>query len=313
MSSQAMTRAASRRGLLLITLAALLWGTIGVATRTIYELTDTNAISIGFFRLAFSVPALAVACWYTLGRTALRIIPADLRWMGLIGVAMATYQVCYFAAIARVGVTVAVLIALCTAPVMVAVLSAMLLHERLTQRILLALGCALVGTTLLVGMPAELEAQHQTLIGALLAFGAALSYSTVTLCSRMLAGRYHPLQPITVGFGIGAIMLLPVALATGLVLSYPLAGWALLLHLGLIPTALGYVLFLAGLRHTPATSASIVTLLEPLTSAVLAWLLFAERLGPLGLIGALLLTGAMLLLFLPARRAVQRAEPVLDS
>ncbi len=313
MSSQAMTRAASRRGLLLITLAALLWGTIGVATRTIYELTDTNAISIGFFRLAFSVPALAVACWYTLGRTALRIILADLRWMGLIGVAMATYQVCYFAAIARVGVTVAVLIALCTAPVMVAVLSAMLLHERLTQRILLALGCALVGTTLLVGMPAELEAQHQTLIGALLAFGAALSYSTVTLCSRMLAGRYHPLQPITVGFGIGAIMLLPVVLATGLVLSYPLAGWALLLHLGLIPTALGYVLFLAGLRHTPATSASIVTLLEPLTSAVLAWLLFAERLGPLGLIGALLLTGAMLLLFLPARRAVQRAEPALDA
>ena len=50
------------------------------------------------------------------------------------------------------------------------------------------------------------------------------------------------------------------------------------------------------MRAATATEASIVTLLEPLTAAGLAWLLLGERLGPLGLLGALALFGAMLLL-----------------
>lgn len=82
----------------------------------------------------------------------------------------------------------------------------------------------------------------------------------------------------------------------GLHLSYPPAGWLLLLYLGVVPTALAYALFLLGMRHIAATAASIVTLLEPLVAAGLAWLLLGERLGPLGLLGATLLLGAVALL-----------------
>jgi DME family drug/metabolite transporter len=119
----------------------------------------------------------------------------------------------------------------------------------------------------------------------------------MTMCSRALAGRYHPLQPITIGFTAGALLLLPFALATGFVVSYSPAGWVLLLHLGLLPTALAYVLFLAGIRHTTATVATLVTLLEPLTGTALAWVLFGEQLGGAGLLGAALLLGAIMLLY----------------
>jgi DME family drug/metabolite transporter len=64
-----------------------------------------------------------------------------------------------------------------------------------------------------------------------------------------------------------------------------------------VPTALAYVCFLAGMRHTTATVATIATLIEPLTSTTLAWLLFGERLGPLGLLGGALLLGAIGLLY----------------
>jgi DME family drug/metabolite transporter len=291
-------RAGSRRGLLLILLAALLWGTVGVATQGLYHLTATNALSIGFFRLAIATPALAAACWAILGRRAFRIVPRDLAFMLLIGAATAGYQVCYFAAIARVGVAVAVLITLCTAPVIVALLSAVLLRERLSLSTLLALGCALGGAALLVLSSAGAGGeQRDTLAGVLLALLSALGYALIALFSRALAGRYHPLQPITVGFGAGALLLLPFALAGGLVTAYPAVGWLLLLHLGLLPTALAYGLFLAGLRHTTATVASVVTLIEPLTSTLLAWLLFGERLGSLGFVGAVLLFGAIVLLY----------------
>jgi DME family drug/metabolite transporter len=291
-------RAKSRRGLLLIVLAAVLWGTVGITTKTIFGLSDTNPLSIGFFRLAFSVPVLLAACWHTLGRRMFRITPRDLGLMLLMGALMALYQVCYFAAIARVGVAIAVLVTLCTAPVMVALLSALLLRERLTGAIVLALACALAGTVLLIWVgPATSGARRDTLAGVLLALGSAFGYTMLTLCSRTLAGRYHPLQPITIGFAAGALLLLPFALATGFVISYPAGGWALLLYLGLVPTALAYVLFLTGIRSVTATVASIATLIEPLTSTLLAWLLFGEQLGPLGVFGAALLLGAIGLLY----------------
>jgi drug/metabolite transporter, DME family len=296
-------RAGSRRGLLLILLAALLWGTVGVATKGLYILSDTNALSIGFFRLAFATPVLLAACWHTLGRRAFRVAPRDLGPIMLIGVMMALYQVCYFAAIARVGVAVAVLVTLCTAPVLVALLAPLLLRERLSGAALPALVCALVGTAMLVWIdPGEVGLRRDTVIGVLLALGSALGYAVMALCSRALAGRYHPLQPISIGFGVGMLVLLPFALTSGMTVVYPLAGWLLLLHLGLLPTALAYVLFLAGMRHTTATVASIVTLVEPLISTLLAWLLFGERLGPLGALGAALLLGAIGLLYWGAAR-----------
>jgi DME family drug/metabolite transporter len=314
MNSQYDAGATARRGLVLIVLAAVLWGTVGVTIRALYGIAETNALSIGFFRLAVATPVLLVASWRALGRRMFRITRRDLALMIFIGVAMALYQVCYFASIARVGVAIAVLVTLCTAPVMIAVLSALLLRERLTAPMVLALACALAGTALLVWVEPGGGAARDTIGGVLLALGSAFGYTVVALCSRTLAGRYHPLQPITVGFGAGALMLLPFALAAGFVVTYPLAGWALLLHLGLLPTALAYVLFLAGIRHITATSASVVTLVEPLTSTFLAWLLFGERLGPLGLLGALLLVGAIGLLYRGESRRVRAAAlPIVSA
>ena len=74
------------------------------------------------------------------------------------------------------------------------------------------------------------------------------------------------------------------------------AGWPLFLYLGLVPTALAYGLFTVGLRRIPATVAGITTLLEPLTAATLGVLLFGERLGVAGAVGALLLLAAIALL-----------------
>jgi DME family drug/metabolite transporter len=296
----------ARLGLFMIVVTAMLWGTVGIAGKGVAQVADTNALSIAFFRLAFAAPVLLLLLWKQHGTSFFAQPRADQGLMLLLGVLMAMYQICYFAAVVRVGVTVSVLVALCSAPVLVALLSALLLGERLTPRVGVALFCAIAGTVLLVGVPTESSGavQHNLLSGVLLALGAGLSYAGVTLCSRSLAGHYHPLQPVTVGFVVGALVILPFALlAGGLVLAYPPAGWALLVYMGLFPTALAYMLFVGGLRSTTATAASIVTLLEPLTGAVLAWLVFQEQLGPWGLLGALLLLGAMgVLVWQPSRQ-----------
>lgn len=289
-------RAVAQRGPWLIMLSAALWGTVGVTTQALMRISQTNALSIGFFRLALAAPVLLLVGFALLGRGMLRIERRDLGLTVLIGLMLAIYQVCFFAAIGYLGVAVSTLITLCTAPVIVALLSLLVNRERPSGRTLLALAGALAGTVLLVDPQKWLAGQSMELTGVLLALGSAFGYAVMAVSSRGLAGRYHPIQSLAFSFSAGAAVLLPVALISGFVVSYPAIGWGMLLYLGVVPSALGYVCFMMGMRSTTATNASIITLLEPLTATLLAWLLFGEQLGSLGLIGGVLLLGAAFLL-----------------
>jgi DME family drug/metabolite transporter len=113
---------------------------------------------------------------------------------------------------------------------------------------------------------------------------------------------------MTVGLGAGAVCLLPFVLASSSTISFPPLGWALLLYLGIVPTALAFVVFLMGMASTTATVASIITLIEPLTATVLAWLLFGERLSVVGLFGAGVLLGAIGLLYQGTTRQAGRSS-----
>lgn len=288
-----------RLGYLSIALCALLWATVGIVMRLLYEMSDTNPFSIGFLRLALAAPPLLIACWLSSGRDFLKIKGRDFLIMSLIGLMLALYQVCYAAAVERVGVTVAVLVTLCTAPIMIAVLSWLVLGERPSKALIIALVGALSGTILLIGFaPAESGSQSEMLWGVLLALGSALGYAVMTLCSRSLAGRYDPLHSTAIGFSAGAIMLFPFALLNGFVTTYPAEGWMLLIYLGLVPSAGAYWLFFRAMHTSSATAASIITLLEPLTSTLLAVWIFHEHLSDTGIFGAILLLGSLLLLFL---------------
>lgn len=71
-----------------------------------------------------------------------------------VGAGLAVYQSCYFAAVARAGVSVATLVTLGLAPVLVALASVLLGHERPERCVLAALLTALCGLALLVGLVA---------------------------------------------------------------------------------------------------------------------------------------------------------------
>lgn len=290
----------SRRDFWLIVGASLSWGTVGVANQAIYVHVATNALSLAFFRLVIAAPLFVLVSRLIPGRRVFRVKPRDLGIMVLMGVMQAIYQASYSAAIARAGVTVPTLVALCAAPIIVALFSAFVTREQLSLFTLIALACAVVGTFLLV--EAGPHTGGVSLLGVLLALLAGTGYAGFILCGRLLTTHYYPLHVNAVAFATGALLLLLLAVPTGLTLTYPLWGWLLLLYLGCIPTALAYGLFQVGMRSLSATVVSIVTLCEPLAAALLAWIFFHEEPGLSGLLGALLLIGAMALILLPPRR-----------
>jgi DME family drug/metabolite transporter len=305
----------SRRDFLLIVCASISWGTVGIANQAMYTYGVTNALSLSFLRLAIATPLFFLVCWMRSGRGLFHIRPRDLAVMMLMGSLIALSQACYVAALASAGVGVSTLIAICAAPVIIAVFSALMTRERLTLMTLVALIAALSGTMLLVGtrphssagiVGAGFNPTPTIPVGIGLAFLSACGYAGFILCGRLLTNSYHPFQISFVAFGTGALVLLVCAASTKLVIMYPVAGWLILLYLGCVPTALGYGLFQIGIRSVSATVASIVTMCEPLTAAILAWILFHEELGPLGLFGAGLLLAAMALILLAPQKHVAK-------
>ncbi|MGY1709419.1 DMT family transporter [Geodermatophilus sp. SYSU D00758] len=297
-------------GFPLVVLAALLWGTAGVSGRVVADRTDLGPLDIAWHRMAIGAVVLLAAHLITRRRAA----PAGRAGRGvpvrllLVATGLAAYQLAYFAAVATAGVSVATLVALGLAPLLIALGAALLGHGRPEPATLVALAVALTGLVLLVGLTAGASAGTAVLVGALLAVGSALGYAVVTLAS----GGVPAGVPVTlVGFGGGALLLTPVALAAGLRTTADPAALLTLVYLGVVPSALAYALFFRGLQTVPGAVAAIVTLLEPVTATVLATAFLGERL-PLGaLAGGVLVLAAVAGLYL--RRLGAPAEPVVGA
>jgi len=282
-------------GIPLVLISGVLWGTVGIATKSIYLVSDIDALTVGFFRLAIAFPFVFLFSICFLKKERKKFILKDFGIISLLGALLAIYQVFYFASIGYVGVSIATVITLCSAPVIVSLLSILILKEPITVKISFSLLLALVGTALIVGIQNFDGSQQDTLFGTLLALGSAIGYATVTLLGRSLSQNYHPLQTTSVAFGMGAVCLLPFSsLSSIATTSHFSEVIMLLLYIGLIPSALAYTTFFLGMRSVIAPIASILTMVEPLTAAILAWLFYGENLKLSGYFGATLMIFAVI-------------------
>ena len=302
LSSRAVSAPSSARlrGLALIGLAAVSWGTTGSVTTVLVATAGTHALVIGAVRMLVAAALLVgIARWMA---GSLRIAPTE-RWRCVtLGVCLAAFQATYFSAVTLTGIAVAALIAICGAPLLIAGLAVVLLGERVTARVGWALALGMAGTVLLIAGPgsaADVSARFGT--GVLLALGASLSYALYVVVAKGALGRSAPLPLAAASFAVAAVLLAPVLLTPDLGRQVAL-GWPWLLYLCAVTTAGAYAAYTIGLRDVPASSAGVVALLEPLTATLLGVGFFGERLGGAGVGGAALLFGALAVLVTrPAR------------
>jgi DME family drug/metabolite transporter len=210
---------------------------------------------------------------------------------------MAVFQAGYFTAVVLVGVALTALIAICSAPLLIAVLSRLALGERLSIAGVVALAIGITGTALLIAGPRGVgDVGPRFVLGVVLALTAGAAYGIYVVIAKASLTRTAPLPLAVLTFFAGAIWLAPVLLWTEAPVRQLAAGWPLLLYLGVVTTGLAYAAYTTGLTSVSAAVAGIVSLLEPLTATILGVALFGERLGALGTVGALLLAGALVLL-----------------
>ncbi|QUH25579.1 DMT family transporter [Serpentinicella alkaliphila] len=279
--------------LLLIVVASIFWGTSGIAAKHLITTYDIPPLTIGAMRLLIATPILMFTSRVQM-QEKISFGKKHLIFFVIYGVSIAMFQITFFNALRISMVSIATLIALCTSPVFVAILSKFFLAEDITRRVAISLSFSTIGTILIMGTSSyNGGAGESQMFGYMLALGAGFSYALITICGKKLVQFYTPVSVVATAFSLASIVMIPfIRIPNNLSVS----GWLILLYLGLGPTALAYILFNTGLKKASATKASIASLCEPLTATTLSLAVIGERFTTLQGTGASLLVMALLLI-----------------
>jgi DME family drug/metabolite transporter len=287
-------------GVPLLVLAGVAWGTGGLLGSLLGRETGLSPLAVAAYRLGLGGLLVLLA----VGATALRRGDAllasvarrpALHRIGLLTVLAAAFQACYFTAVSLTSVGLATLVTIGTAPVVVLAVETVRGSARRGSVPVVVL--ALVGLGLLVGLPGSAPGPLAALAGAAAAVLAGSAFATMTLVAAVAVPGLEARVATGASFVLGGLLLaVPAAVLGGPAVPTTPAGVGLLVLFAVVPTALAYTAYFRGLAAgtSPATGA-VLALLEPLTAAVLAAVVLGERLGAVGITGALLLGVALLL------------------
>ncbi|MGI8687289.1 MAG: DMT family transporter [Thermomicrobiales bacterium] len=179
-------------------------------------------------------------------------------------------------------------------PAMVTVGAVLIGRERLSARRVFALIVATAGVILVVSGP-----HHGThdLIGILLALGAALVYTCTLLTGHAILRATPPLTLAGLVATGAAITFTTAGVASrGLRFDFAPWGWLPIIGLAVCASVLATVANYAGITRVGPTVASILGTLEIPLGVALATIVLGERLGPVQIIGGLLVLSAIVLL-----------------
>jgi drug/metabolite transporter (DMT)-like permease len=229
--------------------------------------------------------------------------------VGLGAIGYAAQASLYFAALQRMDAAPLSLI-LYTYPVLVTVAAVLLGRDRLTPARSAALVAA-SGGTLLVLLGAGGGVFH--LLGMLLAFGAAITYTAYILVADTVVQRLPPVVLSTLVMTGAAGTLGTRALLTGGVeLGFGPWGWFWIACIAVVSTVVAMLAFFAGLKRTGPSTAAILSTFEPVVTTALAALALGETLHPVQIAGAVLVLSSVAVLQIrPQRRSIR--SPVSDA
>ncbi|MFD6435371.1 DMT family transporter [Streptomyces venezuelae] len=307
-------------GLGLALLSAVAFGGSGVAAKPLIE-AGLDPLHVVWLRVAGAALVMLPVAWRHRGL--LRSRPALLAGFGLL--AVAGVQACYFAALSRIPVGVALLIEY-LAPALVLGWVRFVQRRPVTRAAALGVVLAVGGLACVVEVWAGLSFDA---VGLLLALGAAccqVGYFVLSdQGSDAGADAPDPLGVIAYGLLVGTLVLTAVARPWGMDWSVltgdadldgsAVPAWTLLAWIVLIATVVAYVTGVLSVRRLSPQVAGVVACLEAVIATALAWVVLGEHLSaPQVVGGAVVLVGAFIAQSsAPAEPAVPDAVPAPET
>ncbi|MBX3099956.1 MAG: EamA family transporter [Salinibacterium sp.] len=288
-----------------LVLASLLWGTTGTAASFFPD--SVSPLAVGSSTMTVGGLLLFAASL----RPALRAIrdATSRRWLLLGALGVFVYPLAFYSSMSLAGVAIGNVVSLGTGPVFAALLEWVVERHRPSTLWAACTAVAIAGIVLL-SLGDESTDAPAIVPGVLLGLVAGLAYALYTFCSSRGIRAGQSSRGVMGGmFGLGAVALAPVLVVFGapLLQSWQSVGIAAYLALG--PMFVAYLLFGVGMRTLRSSTATTITLLEPVVATVLAIVVVGERLGGIGWLGLALILGAVTVLATARRPASGSLSP----
>ncbi len=290
-----------------MTLIAALAGALAISFSGIFfALSGVDPITGAFFRVAYALPVLFVI-WFLFRDRDRRTVQRRLLALGS-GLLLGVDMVVWHTSIGYIGAGLATLIAN-TQVVFVAIGGWLVLKERPSRRILIAIPIVLAGVAMVSGLGQSDAFGSDPLLGTLLALISAMFYAAFILVFRasndIQAPPAGPLMEATAG---GLLTILVFGLFGGgidFAPTFPAHGWLIAVALG--AQVGGWLLIGYALPRLPAVEIATIILVQPVLTMIWGSMIFDERPSTLQLTGAALVLAGVG--FVAVARARGAPEP----
>jgi drug/metabolite transporter (DMT)-like permease len=191
-------------------------------------------------------------------------------------------------------------------PIVIALMSALLFHDRLNTLKVAGILISVSGAVIVVTRGQVLAGLGGGFgWGEVFIFGCVASWVAYSLLGKFVMADLSPLAAVTCSSLVGTACLFPPAVMEGLFDSggYSFQAWASIFYLGFFGTVLGFLWYYEGIKRIGPVRAGLFINFVPISAVFLAFLILDEPLTLSLLIGAVLVSSGVYLTTLGSRRA----------
>lgn len=237
------------------------------------KLTNAPSIVIAAGRLAIASLILQPLFWSRFNKLRFEIKNSAWGLVILAGVLLAAHFAMWIESLNHTSVPSSVVL-VATDPLFVAILSPLLLHEKVSARIILAIIFGMLGTFIIAGQGIGSLAMTK---GNLLALGGAACAGGYLLVGRKVRPKTSLLSYIYIMYTTAAIILLLTVFITGNSFTgLSNQAYLFIVLLGLGPQLIGHSSFNWALRYLTAPIVAMTILGEPIGTTILSWLILKQ-------------------------------------
>ncbi len=281
-------------GDILIIIAGLFWGSMGIFVRHLNDLGFTS-FQVACLRLTVAGLIFAVILLIK-DPKGFKIKPKDIPLFLALGiVSILFFTCCYFTAIRLMTMSTAAIL-LYTSPIWVMILAIIFLKEKITLQKVIALILAFIGCVLVSGFGGKIS-----VIGILVGLGSGLGYGLYSIFGTFALRKYSPFTVTTYTFliaGLGSIFVAnPMDLANKIINTENIPGLlGFVLLTSVVTAVIPFLLYTLGLSKTTAGKAAVLATVEPAAATLFGFFVMGEKIGPVAICGILLVFSAIIVL-----------------
>ena len=283
-------------GNILIIIAGLFWGSMGIFVRHLNNLGFTS-IQVACLRLTMAGILFAVILLIK-DPKGFKIKVQDIPLFLALGlVSILFFTCCYFTAIRLMTMSTAAIL-LYTSPIWVMVLAIIFLKEKITLQKIIALVLAFAGCVLVSGFGGKV-----TVFGVLVGLGSGLGYGLYSIFGTFALKKYSTFTVTCYTFLIAGFGSIFVANPADLVNKISSAGnklslFGFVLLTSVVTAVIPFLLYTLGLNRTTAGKAAVLATVEPAAATLFGFFVMGETVGPVAIAGILLVFAAIVVLSL---------------